>query len=177
MSNAPKDDPDANSQEVKPIDAPAAIELHPKPNTSARVSKRAGFAIGVVVLALLTAFAYGGYRRQIRAQAAARETSIPSAVAPATASANEVIKDIPVGNASTAGADPNQLQALGSAQARPGQSPGTQNCGFDPQSGQPYRFSPETGQPCTSYPHDPVVVRQPPPSGRAQTAAAMPEPT
>ena len=177
MSNAPKDDPDANSQEAKPIDAPAAIELHPKPNTSARVSKRAGLAIGVVVLGLLAAFAYGGYRRQIRAQAAARETGIQTAVAPATASANEVMKDIPVGYASTTGTDPNQLQPPGSAQARPSQSRGPQNCGFDPRSGEPYRFNPETGQPCTSYPHDRVVVRQPPPYGRAQTAAAMPEPT
>lgn len=175
MSNAPKDNPDTNGQEVKPIDAPAGIELHPKPNTSARVSKRAGLAIGVLVLGLLTAFAYGGYRRQIRARAAARETGIPTAVAPA--SANDVIKDMPVGYGSTTSTDPNQLQPPGSAQARPGRSTGAQNCGFDPRSGQPYRFSPETGQPCTAQPQDRVVVRQPPAYGRPQTATAVPEPT
>ncbi len=174
MSNAPKDRQDTNIEEVKPIDAPAGIELHPKPNTSARVSKRAGFAIGLIVLCLLMAFAYGGYRRQIRAQAAARETGIPTAAAPA--SANDVIKDIPVGNASITGNDPNQLQPPGSGQTRTGQS-NTSNCGFDPRSGTPYRFNPETGQPCTSQPQDRVVVRQPPPYAQAQTTAAVTEPT
>ena len=176
MNNAPKDSPEVNNQDVKPIDAPAGIDLHPQPNTSARVSKRAGLAIGAVVLALLTAFAYGGYRRQIRAQAASRDAGIPSAVAPATASANEVIKDIPVGNASLPGGDSNQLQPPG--QPRPGQlTPGAQNCGFDPRSGQPYRFNPETGQPCTSNGQDRVVVRQPPPYSHPQVVNTPPEPT
>ena len=103
MSNNLKDSSDSNTQDVKPIEAPAGLDLHPKPNTSVRISKRAGLAIGVVVLGLLSAFAYGGYRRQIRAQAAAHDAGLPSAVGPATASANEVVKDIPVGNASLVG--------------------------------------------------------------------------
>ena len=128
--------------------------MHPKPNTSVRISKRAGMAIGVVVLGLLSAFAYGGYRRQVRAQAAAHDAGIPSAVGPATASANEVVKDIPVGNASLVGNDPNQLQApgAGNGQLRSGQAqPGAQPCGFDPRTGQAYRFNPDTGQPCGSF--------------------------
>ena len=96
---------------------------------------------------------------------------------PATASANEVEKDIPVGNASLVRGDPNQLQppvggnAAGSAQPVPNAS-----CGFDPHTGQAYRFNPETGQPCAVSSQDRVVVRQP---GYAQTqpAPAAPEPT
>src|SRR6202040_3611722 len=63
--------------------------------TSVRVSKRAGAAIGLVAIGLLLSFAYGGYRRQIRAQAAEHDSSLPKAVQPATASAKEVEKDIP----------------------------------------------------------------------------------
>lgn len=180
MDNSQKDSSDSSIQDIKPIEAPAGLDLHPKPNTSARISKRAGLAVGAVVLGLLLAFAYGGYRRQIRAQAAAHDAGLPTAVGPATASANEVIKDIPVGNASLAGNDPNQLQAPGSAngQVHPGQvQPGGQNCGFDPRTGQPYRFNPETGQPCSSSPQDRVVVRQPAQYAQAQTVSTVPEPT
>jgi len=88
VNNNPKDSSGNNTQDVKPIEAPAGLDLHPQPNTSVRISKRGGLAIGVVVLGLLSAFAYGGYRRQIRAQAAAHDAGIPSAVGPATASAN-----------------------------------------------------------------------------------------
>lgn len=180
MSNNLKDSSDSNTPDVKPIEAPDGLDLHPKPNTSVRISKRAGVAIGLVVFGLLSAFAYGGYRRQIRAQAAAHDAGIPSAVGPATASANEVVKDIPVGNASLVGSDPNQLQAPGAAngQLRSGQAqPGVQPCGFDPHTGQAYRFNPDTGQPCGSSPQDRVVVRQPPQYGYAQTASTVPEPT
>jgi len=180
VNNNPKDSSDKTTPEVKPIEAPAGLDLHPKPNASVRISKRAGLAIGLVVLGLLSAFAYGGYRRQIRAQAAVHDAGLPSAVGPATASANEVEKDIPVGNASLAGNDPNQLQAPGSGngQLRPGQAQaGAQQCGFDPRTGQPYRFNPETGQPCSSSAQDRVVVRQPPQYGHAQTANTVPEPT
>src|SRR5258708_33252163 len=150
VSNNLKDSSDSNAQDVKPIEAPGGLDLHPKPNTSVRISKRPGLAIGVIVLGLLSAFAYGGYRRQIRAQAVAHDAGLPSAVGPATASANEVVKDIPVGNASLVGNDPNQLQApgAGNVQSGSGQAlPGGQPCGFDQHTGQPYRFNPDTGQP------------------------------
>lgn len=178
MNNAPKDSPETNTQDVKPIDSPAGLDLHPTPNTSARVSKRAGMAIGTVAIALLSAFAYGGYRRQIRAQAAAHDAGLPSAVGPATASANEVTKDFPMGNASLVANDSNQLQPPGSGNGRPGQPQlGVQNCGFDPRSGQPYRFNPETGQPCASSTQDRVVVRQPPPySAQPVNSVLQPSP-
>jgi len=180
VNNTPKDDTEIGAKEVKPIEAPAGLDLHPRPNASVRISKRTGLAIGLVVLGLLSAFAYGGYRRQIHAEAASRNAGIPTAVGPASASANEVEKDIPVGNASLVGNDPNQLHPPGAerGQAHPLQSQaGSPPCGFDPRTGQPYRFNPDTGQPCTTYPQDRVVVRQPPPYAHPQNTNATSEPT
>jgi hypothetical protein len=34
-------------------------------------------------------------------------------------------------------------------------------CGADPRTGQPYRYNPQTGQPCDGLPQERVVVRQP----------------
>jgi type IV secretion system protein VirB10 len=175
VSNSPRDNPDSKAPEVKPIEGPASLDLHPQPRTSIRLSKRAGVMIGAVVMSLLLAFAYGGYRRQLRVQTEAHDASMPKGVSPATASANEVEKDIPVGNASLVRSDPNELQppiggnAAGSAQPLPNSS-----CGFDPHTGQAYRFNPETGQPCAASPQDRMVVRQP---GYAQTQPAPTEPT
>jgi len=110
VSSTPKDNPDNKAPEVKPIEAPAGLEIHPKPKTSVTVSKRAGAAVGAVALGLLLAFAYGGYRRQVHAQASAHDASIPKGVLPATASASEVEKEIPSGNAPLIKDDPNRLQ-------------------------------------------------------------------
>lgn len=160
MSSSPKDSAGNKTAEVKPIEAPAGLDLHPKPQTSVRVSKRAGIAVCVIGFALLVAFAYGGYRRQVRAQTAARDSSLPKAVMPATASANEVEKEIPSGNAPLVRNNPNQLQPPNENGSH-ATSPTTAPCGFDPRTGQPYRFNPETGQLCTGYSQDRVVVRQP----------------
>jgi type IV secretion system protein TrbI len=173
VSNTPKDSPDNPTPEIKPIQAPAGLDLHPTPQTSVRVSKRAGAAIGLVAIGLLLAFAYGGYRRQIRAQAAEHDSSLPKAVQPATASATEVEKDIPSGNATLVRNNPNQLQPPDAGKSAAALA---SSCGFDPRTGQPYRFNPETGQACTGYTQDRVVVRQPA-APRAQTAQAPPEPT
>ena len=110
MSNTPKDNPENKTPEVKPIEAPAGLDLHPRPKTSVTVSKRAGAAVGFVALGLLLAFAYGGYRRQVHAQASAHDASIPKGVLPATAYASEVEKEIPSGNAPLVRDDPNRLQ-------------------------------------------------------------------
>ena len=162
MSNIPKDSSENKTPEVKPIEAPAGLDLHPAPQTSVRVSKRAGFAVGAVAIGLLLAFAYGGYRRQVLAQSAAHDSGLPKAVGPATASANEVEKDIPAGNASLVRNDPNRLHPPGEA-GTPSATSSVPNpsCGFDPRTGQAYRFNPDTGQPCAGHPQDRVVVRQP----------------
>ena len=88
MSNTQRDNPENKESEVKPIEAPAGLDLHPKPKTSVTVSKRAGAAVGAIALGLLLAFAYGGYRRQVHVQASAHDASIPKGVLPATASAS-----------------------------------------------------------------------------------------
>src|SRR6202012_1643889 len=108
--------------------------------------------------------AYGAYRREMRNQVQARDAAMPKAVTPATASAREVEKDVPVGIAPLLRNDPNQLQPpvdghlTGSVPGQPAPNP---SCGYDPRTGQPYRFNPETGQACSGYSQDHVVVRQP----------------
>lgn len=172
MSSSPKDNSGKKTPEVKPIESPDGLDLHPKPQPSARVSKRAGIAVGAIAIILLGLFAYGGYRREMRAQVAARDAGLAKAVAPATASASEVEKDIPSGNAPLVRNDPNQLQP--SDQAKRAAAAST--CGVDPHTGQPYRFNPATGQPCAAFPQDRVVVRQSAYTG-AQSIPASTEPT
>jgi type IV secretion system protein TrbI len=178
----PKDKPNQENAAVPPIEAPAGLELHPQPPKPVHVSKRAGLAIGVVVVALLIAFAYGGYRRQQRAETAARDAGLPKGVAPATTAGREFIQAIPVPEApAPRSQNANQLQPPGSIPSsvvvgnRPaGVSAG---CGFDPRTGQMYRFDPQTGQPCNSGPtQERVVVRRPPPSHYAPPASP-PQPT
>lgn len=157
---------------VKPIEAPAGIELHPKPQSSVRLSRRAGLTIGAIAAAVLGAFAYGGYKRQARQTTAVQESKFEKKVGPADTAAKDVVKDIPAGAAPV-------MRDSGGAQLQP---PGTTNpvvaarneggsCGFDPRTGQAFRFNPDTGQPC-NMPNDRVVVRQPPPSAYARSAPA-----
>ena len=160
MSNTQKDSPENKPPEVKPIEAPAGLDLHPKPKSSVTVSKRAGAAVGIVGLGLLLAFAYGGYRRQVRLQSSAHDSGIPKGVLPATASANEFENEIPFGNAPLVGNDPNRLQPPDSGKGSTVSSQASP-CGFDRRAGQPFRFNPETGLPCVSYQLDRVVARQP----------------
>ena len=156
----PKDKSDQETAGVPPIDAPAGLELYPKPPKTVHVSKRAGLAIGLVVMGLLLAFAYGGYRRQQRVDAAARDAGLPKGVAPATSAGREFIQAIPVPDAPAARQESaNQLQPPGPT--RPASPP--PGCGYDPRTGQLYRFDPQTGQPSAPT-QERVVVRQPPPS-------------
>lgn len=166
----PKDDKaNQESAAVPPIDAPTGLELHPKPGKTVHVSKRAGLAIGLVVVGLLLAFAYGGYKRQQRVDAAARDAGLPKGVAPATSAGREFIQAIPVPETPAPRQDnTNQLQPPGAIPptavaggTRPASPPPV--CGYDPRTGQVYRFDPQTGQPCNLTPmQERVVVRQPP---------------
>ena len=67
-------------------------------------------------------------------------------------------KRIYPGNATLVRNNPNQLQPPDAGKSA---TPLGSSCGFDPRTGQPYRFNPETGQACSGYPQDRVVVRQP----------------
>ena len=175
----PKDEP-SSAPSVQNIQAPAGIELHPKPERTVRLSKLAGMGAIVVGLGILAAFAYGGYQRQQRAQVAARDAGLPSSVAPATTAGNEFIQAIPEPDAGS-GHQPStgQLQPPGTypgAASRPSQVVAQTPCGWDPRTGQPYRFNPQTGQPCpVSTPQNRAVVRQAPPL--QYTASYPPQPS
>jgi hypothetical protein len=52
-----------------PLESPTGLDLHPNPESSPRIGKRVGIIIGVAGLLILIGFAYGGYRRSVKAQA------------------------------------------------------------------------------------------------------------
>lgn len=160
MSNSPKDNPANQASDVKPMNAPKGLDIHPSPRISIHISKRVAAVIGAATIGILLVLAYGAYRREMRNQVQARDAGMPKAVTPATASAKEVEKDVPVGNAPLVRNDPNQLQPPVDAHSL-SQQAANPSCGYDPRTGQPYRFSPDTGQACSAYPQDRVVVRQP----------------
>jgi type IV secretion system protein TrbI len=83
--------------ESKPIESPAGLDVNPKPPNPIRVSKRAGAVALVIVMLILGAFAFGGYRRQQIQQAKAADLG-NKGVAPATLAGSEVAKDIPSGS-------------------------------------------------------------------------------
>ena len=68
-----------NSSDHQPIEAPSGLDLHPQPEKAKRISRRAGIAIASVGLLLLVAFAYGGLRRTLNNQTAARDAGFPRA--------------------------------------------------------------------------------------------------
>jgi type IV secretion system protein VirB10 len=148
-----------NSSNHPSVEAPSGLDLHPKPEKAKRVSRRAAVVIGAVVLLLLLAFAYGGIRRTLSNQTAARDAGLPKSVTPATQAGREFTQATPAGSA------PMALRPPG---APPSQQPIMASCGADPKTGQPYRFNPQTGQPCDGFPQERVVVRQPNPT-RTQT--------
>ena len=147
-----------SSDRVRGMDAPDGLDLHPQPRKVVRISRSASLAIVFVVVGLLMAFAYGGYRRTQRAQVAARDAGLPKNVSPATQASSEFTKSIPDGTAplmrrSTAG-----IQPPPAANADKNLAP----CGSNPQTGQRFRFNPQTGQPCDGLPQERVVIRQAP---------------
>ena len=87
---------------VRPMNAPAGLDLRPKPPSSVRVSKRAGIAVSCLLAVILAGFAYGGYKRQVRQQRVEAEGG-PKNVTPATAAGTEILKDIPAAGVMTTG--------------------------------------------------------------------------
>jgi type IV secretion system protein VirB10 len=146
---SPKD----NQPQVQPIDSPSGLDLHPEPQKAVRISRWAGGAVVCIIASVLLAFAYGGYRRSVKDEAAARQAGLPKTVAPATQAGTEFVSAVPLGNAPLAKAA--ELQPpLGSkgATAVP--------CGTDPRTGVQYQYNPQTGQPCEGFQQERVVVRQ-----------------
>ena len=157
---------------VQPISGPAGLDLNPKPESPRRVSRRAAALIGGIVILLFLAFAYGGYKRSVNAQAAVAAQGSPKAVAPATAAGAEFTKVIPPGNAAVTQGQAPQDQLLPPADNKLAKNG---MCGVDPSTRQPYRFDPMTGRPCDGMvaPLERVAIRRAPP---AQTAHVPPPP-
>ena len=138
--------------EVLKDTAPSGIDLHPEPKKAVRISRRAGIMIVFLILLLMLAFAYGGYRRTLNNQSAARDAGLPKSVTPATQAASEFMQATPAGTV------PITLRPPDVAPSQPVTTP---TCGADPKTGQPDRFNPQTGQPCDGFSTERVVVRQP----------------
>jgi hypothetical protein len=112
--------------------------------------------MGVAGLLTLIGFAYGGYRRSVKAQATARAHGVPRTLV--RAGDAEIVKGVPVGNAavgrkSAAQPDLEPPEKSGGAKPNP--------CVSDGRSGRPFRFNPDTGQPCAAS-LERVVVRRVP---------------
>jgi len=154
----------APSGEVTKEAAPGGIDLHPEPQKAVRISRRAGIMIVFVILLLMLGFAYGGYRRALDNQTAARDAGLPKSVTPATQAASEFMQATPAGTV------PMTLRAPD----EPPASQVTTVCGADPKTGEPYKFNPQTGQPCDGFQQERVVVRQPMAARTQQVAATQP---
>ena len=123
-------------------------------------------AIISVIVLLLLAFAYGGYRRTLTNQAAARDAGLPRNVTPATQAGREFVQATPAGTAPMTRRHADELRPPDASSVRA-------SCGADPKTGQPYRFNPQTGQLCDGLPQERVVVRQPN-AMRTQTVPTTP---
>ena len=145
-----------NSPAHQPIEAPSGLDLHPQPQKAVRISRRASMAIVSVIVLLLLAFAYGGYRRTLSNQAAARDAGLPRNVTPATQAGTEFMQATPAGTVPMTRSHADDLRPPDASS-----SSVTASCGADPKTGQPYRFNPQTGQLCDGLPQERVVVRQP----------------
>ena len=145
-----------NSSDHQPIEAPSGLDLHPQPQKAVRISRRASMAIVSVIVLLLLAFAYGGYRRTLSNQAAARDAGLPRNVTPATQAGTEFMQATPAGTVPMTRSHADDLRPPDASS-----SSVTASCGADPKTGQPYRFNPQTGQVCDGLPQERVVVRQP----------------
>jgi type IV secretion system protein VirB10 len=151
------------------LESPTGLDLHPAPESSPRISKRVGIIIAAAGVLVLGGFAYGGYRRSLKAQADGKSQGLLRSLAPATDT--DIIKGIPAGNAAIARhpvAPPTYLEPpeeVSGQSANPCMDAGT--------AGHVIRFNPETGQPCAT-PMERLVIRRapPPPVGAIRPATA-----
>jgi type IV secretion system protein TrbI len=148
------------NQPVRPIEAPAGVDLHPKWAGSVRLSKRAALIVGLAALVVILGCVYGLYRRSVAKMQIASQGE-PKRITPATQAGQEMsaLKD------SRPAATMGKLVPPASTIAA--QFPSVPGCDVDPQTGQLARFSKLTGAPCSSaapqLPQERFVVRQAPP--------------
>ncbi len=176
---------DSNADGTKQsFEAPTGLDLHPKPESSPRISRRVGIIIGAFGLSGLGRFRVWRLSPVGKSTGIARARGLPRALAPAPDA--DILKDIPAGNAAVAGrgaAQPPGLEPPG-GNARKALDP----CVADTKSGQRFRFNPQTGQPCEARaggvvrrtpayrPNPaPAVSREPSPEEKALLAAYQQE--
>ncbi|MFL6451543.1 MAG: TrbI/VirB10 family protein [Bryobacteraceae bacterium] len=87
-------------------ESPSGLDLNPRPPQTVRISRRASMALVALAVILLGLFAYGGWKRRQRQVAALADANMPKRVAPATAAAADIEKDVPTGNVPTARVQP-----------------------------------------------------------------------
>ena len=153
---------------VSPMDGPQGLNIHPRPRLGRVLTKRGGITFVAATFALVAVASVGWWWRQ-NSQETQRKTGQPANIGPATQAGAEVVKDVshslPAATHQDSG---HQLQAPGSVPNSGGVNTGsfaataTPGCGADPETGQPYRFNPQTGQPCDGLPQERLVVRQAP---------------
>jgi hypothetical protein len=126
------------NQPVKPIEAPAGVDLHPKWAGIVRLSKRAALIVGLAVLVVILGCLYGLYRRSVSKMQIASQGE-PKRITPATQAGQEMasFKD-----SRPAGAIGKLVPPLSTMAA---QFPSVPGCDVDPQTGQLARFSKLTG--------------------------------
>jgi type IV secretion system protein TrbI len=162
--------PKNNEEQVKLIESPSGLDLHPKPEASARISRKTIGLVVVIVAAILLGYAYGMHRRTVNNEATARQAGLPKSVAPATQAGVEFVNAVPIGDAPLAK----------KPELRPPEDSGpsgTQPCGADPRTGNANRFNPQTGQPCDGAQQERMIVRQPARSVPTAPIQQSPEPT
>jgi hypothetical protein len=148
------------NQPVQPIDSPTGLDLHPKRAGIVRLSKRAAWIVGVVIIVVIVGCAYGLIRRsvakmQIASPGEAKRTTLATQAGQKMASYEDSRPAAPIG------------QLMSPSSAAVGQLPSVAGCDIDPQTGQVARFSKLSGAPCpgsaSALPQKRFVVRQGPP--------------
>jgi len=158
-----RDNSSGNEQTTGPTSwsSPNGLDLNPRPPQAVRISRRASLALVGLGIVLLGLFAYGGWKRRQRQVAALADANLPKRVAPATAAAADIVKDVPSGNVPTEGVhaalaqSPGQLQPPEDLQPSPAARAG--NLNFGPP--QPY-FAPVATTPATPQIQQPTPEEQ-----------------
>jgi type IV secretion system protein VirB10 len=160
----PEKDEQPTLGEVKRIESPKGIDLHPDPPTAIRVSRRAMGVGGSLAVLVLVGYAYGGCRRQADLQTEAVERDVKKNVSPASTAGIEFTKEIPAGNV-----------PMARRETEPAPSPSIQDLRA-PSDLYAYGTGPIPGM---APANERVVVRQAPhrPAPAAAPAPVAPQPT
>jgi type IV secretion system protein TrbI len=98
-------------------ESPGGLDLNPRPPQTVRISRRTSLALVALAVVLLGLFAYGGWKRRQRQVAALADANLPKRVAPATAAAADIERNVPAGNVPSAGVQASRPATSGQLQA------------------------------------------------------------